>query len=358
MARGVSVLVATLILIVISTIASVVLYLYLTHFFGEVGYTGEKPKIKLKLEAVQRLMSGGLKVYLHNVGDESVEVDRVYILDLNDNILESYPTELQLNSGDIGSFIIPALKLAKISEKVDKIRIMVSCKSGESSLSYIIEGVLRVYTPKPTYIGLQAIRYSLDTHWVVFDYLTGRYELYDDTGGTLQGPYEGMAPILEGVDEYTITTRWVSWDDRPIDSPILIVVNPTGGYEDWVFTWKDPHGVHKFLLQSVGEEGQIEIDFLVFWEDLFNPYNPPGSVDDWKDHVVRVTLYVNGTFRIAVFLAKGGYSHKFYLNVPEGTFDNLPSQVDSLIYTKPFGVYWQNRIGGYYREIPDKIFLV
>jgi len=86
-------------------------------------------------------------------------------------------------------------------------------------------------------------------------------------------------------------------------------------------------------------------DFLIFWEDLFNPLHPPSSVDDWKDHVVRVTLLPGSTYRLAVYLAKGGYKHQFFVattnpNPLAGTF----------AYEKPYGAYWSNVVGGYYEE--------
>ena len=94
------------------------------------------------------------------------------------------------------------------------------------------------------------------------------------------------------------------------------------------------------------------MDFLVFWEDIFNPYHPH-SLDDWKDHVVRVTVFTNGTYRIAVYMAKGGYSHEFYLNVTS----EVPL-TGNLVYRKPFSRYWTYYSSGYYREIPDKIYVI
>ncbi|MHC1600797.1 MAG: hypothetical protein ACXQTI_00985 [Candidatus Nezhaarchaeales archaeon] len=78
-------------------------------------------------------------------------------------------------------------------------------------------------------------------------------------------------------------------------------------------------------------------------------------MDDWKDHVVRVTSFTNGTYRIAVFMAKGGYSHKFYVGVDK-PWESLPSQTP--VYQKSFGAYWSNINGGYCIEITDKIWYV
>jgi len=145
----------------------------------------------------------------------------------------------------------------------------------------------------------------------------------------------------------------VSFANRPVDSPIIIVVNPTYAARDWDFNWTDPHGTFTFHLKKL--KGDVVVDFLVFWEDLYNPAYPR-SLDDWKDHVVRVTQFANGTFRIAVYLAKGGYSHKFYIGVKEPYSDitaNTP------LYTKPFGAWWSRTDAlGRYIAYDSKVWLV
>ena len=70
---------------------------------------------------------------------------------------------------------------------------------------------------------------------------------------------------------------------------------------------------------------------------------------------LKVTIFTDGTFRIAVFMAKGGYSHRFYVNVDE-PWTSLPSQTP--VYQKPFGAYWFKASDGYYVEMTDKIWYV
>lgn len=195
----------------------------------------------------------------------------------------------------------------------------------------------------PENANLTFVAYSTP-HWVVFNYITGEYLFYHSNDGDLtaeEGPVAGSVPILQGISEYTIQTSWSPWENRPIDSPILIIKNPSLT-TTWVFNWTDPHGSFLFRLQPV--ENAID-DFLIFWEDLFNPLHPPSSVDDWKDHVVRVTLLPGNKYRLAVYLAKGGYKHQFFVattnpNPLTGTF----------AYEKPYGEYWSNVVGGYYEE--------
>ncbi|MCD6084619.1 MAG: hypothetical protein J7J20_03665 [Desulfurococcales archaeon] len=52
-------------------------------------------------------------------------------------------------------------------------------------------------------------------------------------------------------------------------------------------------------------------------------------------------------------MAKGGYSHEFYLNV----ISEVPL-TGNLVCRKPFSRYWTYYSSGYYREIPDKIYVI
>jgi len=116
---------------------------------------------------------------------------------------------------------------------------------------------------------------STEHHWAVFRYTDGYFKMYGDYGvaNPPQLVKEGYAPLLVGINEYTITTTSCApWDQRPVDSPLIIVYNPTGGREDWVFTWHDKWGTSKFLFKSLGEDAAV--DFIVFWEDLYYPPTP------------------------------------------------------------------------------------
>ena len=231
------------------------------------------------------------------------------------------------------------------------------------------------------------------THWVFFNFVTGQYYFYSYTGvarNPALGPYTGRAPILKNVDRYLLTCDWVPWSERPVDSPVVIVYNPTRGLSLWKFVWIEPHGYDVFVLPPVTKDPtKVVYDFLVFWEDLWNPYIPPSQVDDWKDHVVRVTLFTNGTVRLQVYIAKGGYLHVFrhqtslananilgYSLCPRSTHcygfcRTGPTQLYD--YCKPHGAFWSNSVTDgsvyvpecgetktvyYYYPMPDKVWYV
>ena len=231
------------------------------------------------------------------------------------------------------------------------------------------------------------------THWVFFNFITGQYYFYSYPGvarNPAEGPYAGHAPILRNTDKYLLTCDWVPWSQRPVDSPVVIVYNPTRGLKTWRFTWIEPHGYDVFVLPPVARKpSEVIYDFLVFWEDLWNPFRPPSQVDDWKDHVVRVTLYANGTVRLQVYIAKGGYLHVFRHQTSLANADTLgyslcpgsthcygfcrTGPTSAYDYCKPHGAFWSNRVADgyvfipqcgedkqvyYYYPMPDKLWYV
>ena len=273
---------------------------------------------------------------IKNLGNEDIRAEdiKVYI-DNQEATISLDPTILTPHQiGKIYIFFIPSQ--INIIYRID---FYIWGRRITSNIKYPCESLLLSLQNA----NLTFVAYSTP-HWVVFNYVTGNYLIYQSTNGDLSaelGPSEGIAPILQNISNYTIQTSWSSWDNRPVNSPIIIVKNPSKN-SLWIFNWTDPHG--SFLFRVYPVENAID-DFLVFWEDLYNPFNPPSSLDDWKDHVVRVTLLPVNTYRIAVYLAKGGYKHQFYIATKS------PNPLNgTLAYEKPYGAYWSNYNNGYYDE--------
>ena len=348
--RGLSALASLILLVAVVAVLGLVIYAFVSSYSSGAlsAGSGAGPGV-IGVDCACRLPSGGLRLFVRNLGAVPVTVTDVYFIDpASQVVLLRFRTNVTVPSGGVSVVTIPSIYLSSIEGRADRVRVVAA--SGSSAHSVVLPEV-RLLRSWAVRLGLMANRYGgRGSHWVVFNFITGEYVLYDNTSGVVSGPYRGVAPVLRGVSEYIITTSWVGWGSRPVNSPILIVVNPTNANRDWAFTWRDPHGTFRFYLQEI--LGDKEVDFLVFWEDIFNPYHPR-SLDDWKDHVVRVTVFTNGTYRIAVYMAKGGYSHEFYLNVTS----EVPL-TGNLVYRKPFSRYWTYYSGGYYREIPDKIYVI
>lgn len=182
-------------------------------------------------------------------------------------------------------------------------------------------------------------------HWVVIDYYFGKYMIFQSVDNDFiaeRGPAFGEIPIYTNRNNFVIQLSSSSWQARPIDSPIIIFKNPNIT-TIWIFNWTDPWGSHLFRVYPF--DGAID-DMLIFWEDLFNPFNPPPSLDDWKDHVLRLTVLENNKYRIAVYLAKGGYKHQFY------AFTKSSNPLEGeLVYEKPHRVTLRNYVNNYYDEV-------
>ena len=356
MTEGVSSVVSLLLLIVLVTVGALIIYLWISPLIGQTTSSTAHLPPNLKAEAFKVTPSGGVIVYVRNIGETTAKIDAIYFIRSNTGVLVKRADEV-IKPGEAKAIVVDSFSLRRVaSENGGKCYVKLSCVGGSEVIitipSHIISSALK---REPQLIGLRAITWS--SHWIILDYSKGYYKLYGDYGPGISGRTfitEDYAPILNNVDEYTIAKNWVSWNDRPVNSPVIVVINPTKASQDWIFTWHDPHGTYKFYLEKL--QGQVELDFLIFWEDLYYPPTKP-NLDDWKDHVIRVTVFSNGTYRIAVYLAKGGYSHEFYLGVEE-PYENLPDQFDKLIYTKPHGEPWSSIEGGYYREMSDKIFIV
>lgn len=183
-----------------------------------------------------------------------------------------------------------------------------------------------------------------DTHWVSYDYVDRDYAFYSSDDEDLDaddGPETGDLVVVEDQDEYTIQDEHEDWEDRAVDTPVVLVENPDPS-EEWEFTWHDPHGSFTFHVPPVHD---ATVDYLMFWEDLYNPYDPPAQIDDWKDHVVRVSYIPPQIYRVAPYLGKGGHKHSFYLSVDQD--DPLEGKN---VYNKSHGEWMDNEEDGVYYE--------
>lgn len=217
--------------------------------------------------------------------------------------------------------------------------------SGTPSLSTNIDLVTGVAREKEvkTRLGFVAYRYSQTSyHVVVFDYITGDYTFYDSSQPG--NSRSGRAVTYSNTNSISISQGQFGY------TPIVIVYNPTRGNSDWTLTIYTVEGTFSYYVQAVSSSKPITADFIVLWGDQVNPIFQTTD-DDWRDHVVRVTVFSDGTSRIAVMTAKGGYQHDFYIIV-----ETVNPVSGERVYTKPYGENWYYFSNGYYREIPNRIY--
>lgn len=365
--KGVSHVVAILLLIVVAVSVSVLLYFYVASTTSRASEqaTVRLPS-KVNIEGIDVAVDGTIILYVRTLDNYNVTLDMFYLVDpRNSMVLASYKYTVELRPGNVAKIFIPSIVIRRISLP-DTSFLILKTGSGEATtsignvpMSVIKEALNRRFKK----IGYRAYRSRTNlnaNHYIVLDPVSGKFRFYENTNG---GEYYGYAPIFTDTNEIFIP-NWVPWEDRPFDSPVLVVVNPTYGHRDWVFTVNLNGVYHRFKLEAIGED--VVSDYLLLWEDLYNPIVPPTSVDDWMDHVVRVSLFFNGTYRVAVYKAKGGYRQAFYVGLPSlNTHLEAPASGccvssmsaigtmdcgDSCVYCKDFGAYWQRMVGGYYTE--------
>ena len=354
--------------ILVAVVTGVTLFTYIHGTVARPGASAVAPA-STHVEKIKVLSSGGLAFYVANDGDTTLTVDEVMFIEPGTGkaLLSQKVKPVKIPPAGVGEVVVPAIYLIRVAQVGENavVRLYGSSAVGTQVMSVtpvIVDSktirkavVAGAKAPKLAFLANTSSTVPGQTHWVVFDYVTGEYWLYSNYSVTNppQLVEHGYAPILHGVSAYTITTGWVPFANRPVDSPIVIVVNPTYAERDWDFNWTAAGSTTVFHLEK--SNGDVVVDFLIFWEDLYNPA-APRSLDDWKDHVVRITQFANGTFRIAVYLAKGGYSHKFYIGVKEPYSDitaNTP------LYTKPFNARWyQTDALGRYVVYDSKVWLV
>jgi len=352
-------LVGVSVAILVAVISGVVLFAYFQGFVAR-SSSSKVTLAFMHVEGIKVISSGGLAFYVSNDCGVNIVVDEVMFIDPESGkvLLDKRVKPVDIPPGKVGEVVVPAIYLTRVEQDRGNIvaRLYGVSTGGTHTISVVptiinSEAIRKavaasVKIPELALLANTSATISNRTHWVVFNYVTGRYWLYsnytcNDSGCFITGPKlaaQGYAPILRGVNAYTASTGPVWIYDSPIKSPIVIVVNPTYAQRDWDFKWTaytsgniNSVVTTTFHLEKLG--GNVVIDFLVFWEDMYNPA-APGYVDDWRDHVVRVTQFTNGTFRIAVYLAKGYYEHRFFIGVKKPYSDIL---ANTPLYTKYFG---------------------
>jgi len=101
---GVSPVIATLLLIVIAVAAAVLAYIWIIGYQGTLTQQASTAQLqeRIKIEAVE-YSGGSLTVYVRNIGDVAVTVDRLYVYDHTGTVKASDTVSLSLNPGDVKS---------------------------------------------------------------------------------------------------------------------------------------------------------------------------------------------------------------------------------------------------------------
>ena len=106
--KGVSPVIAVLLLIVIAVAAAVLTYLWVLGYIGTVQSTGgtEQLQKRIKIEGVNTVNN---TVYVRNIGDIKVTIDAVYVLNATGVIASNTSIEQEIDPGNVQEISLPSV---------------------------------------------------------------------------------------------------------------------------------------------------------------------------------------------------------------------------------------------------------
>ena len=174
-------------------------------------------------------------------------------------------------------------------------------------------------------------------HYVRINLVTGEYELIYIDGDDVKTA-SGRAKVLK--DTNVIDLSKLSWEERYKLGPVIVFVNPYFAAKDYEVEIIDIRGTHlKIPMEKlVDDKSLVGLDALVCWEDLWWP-GTSASLDDYQDHIVRVTVFTNNVVRIEIVYTEAGYIHVFFIDPPsadKGKLQDLVRRYMDNNYRLPF----------------------
>jgi len=184
-------------------------------------------------------------------------------------------------------------------------------------------------------------------HWVYLNLTTGLWQFRYVSGTDVRNA-SGQVTVVEGP---LLNLSAMTWEERYNMGPFVVFVNPYRASQDYNITIVNTRNqtITFTLYPLVDYQDKVKLDIVVAWEDLWWP-GTTRALDNYVDHTVRLTIFDNGTARVAILRASGGYLHMFMLNSQLPPFDTVPNIVekyvnnnytldpeDSVIYVKPHG---------------------
>jgi len=363
MRRGVSPAVIALIVIVIAVAASVALYYMM--FNKMLRHTPTVP-VKLGAVYVEGVKSGIGYIDIYVLSTVTTKVDTVYLQRCGSTTSIAaikLPHPITLVKGSVTLIHIPLVNLGiNPASLPNKVCISLGTSKGITAVGATAIDIAKYLelASRRAVIGFIAGRDTScalgdrrvnpsDIEWFYINLVTGSLEYRLVVGGK-HYDYRGRATFL--YNKTVLDLRAMSWEQRFKLGPAVIVVNPYLAAKDFVFRVIDIYGhVYTFDLKKlVPNPDEVALDILVLWEDLWSPIATPStaSLDNYVDHVVRVTVFTNNTVRIEVLHASGCFIHFFVVSPPP--FDEIPKileqymkngfrlpESDGIVYVKTHG---------------------
>ena len=371
--KGVSPLIAIVIIVSMSMYLSIAVSLWMAGIIGQQGY-GTRP---IRLEIRNPITYGRLfRVYIRNMGGENLYIDNIFVNNKFAKMKLAYdltnPSKYNIAFYGQRDFLIgiepgQTIVLWALADESMKAGVDYSIRIHTTlgfEASIILRPALGIDLGRLASIKLAAIykdenwRYLIDKGCLIeFDPATWEYkywnitcdvnEPYNATKYTLIGLngitgnithpppalYHGDTPII--INSFATASKY----NAPPTSPVIMVLNLYAHLRDWNFTWRNLSTyTDKFIMEKV-PKAITGLDFILLWEDQWgnpehsgNGLSGPNWINyqdrhSWIDHAVRITWLEDGRVRVGVYRAGGGYLHVMYIG-------------EDYIYHKPDGDFW------------------
>ena len=336
---GLSPTIAVAIITLIVVVSGVMVYMWVSKGVKQQAVeASERGRIigsAVKIDAVQ-VGPGYVLVYARSLGGTHI-VDHIYLYDSEGKLLGELELQqpILLQPGKPAVIAIPLLLVEEARGYQGRVRIVLSTQAGVLNAWSTVD--LASASAHFTVVGLIAgrgVSCSLGNlrvdpsqiHWLYVDVATGRYKFRYIGGSNIQS-LEGTARVI--TNSNTLNLKSMEGDEIYRLGPVVIIVNPYRASHDYSVTVIDIRNrSHEFNLKGLIDDPSIVvIDAVILWEDLWRP-NTTSSLDNYIDHVIRVTIFTNSTARIEVMRASGCYLHMFMYS-PRGLpgFDSVPDIV-------------------------------
>ncbi len=368
--RGVEHVAAVVLLLLVAVSAGVIVYVWLTGFTskGASSTAGlqQLTRGKAVIEAV-KVGPGYIAVYVRGVSGDPY-IDTVYLVSPSGSLLAviKLPAKVRVEPGRVSVVYIPVILFrGKIPQgpvylKLGSSTGVVASTEKPINLGYYIQEAMSQLS-----IGIFVDRggawnygsIALDTvlnvtpgliydHAIILNPLTGVYQYLYSSGVSLYSGEEGSgvttlvtlstqlpAPLSTYI---TINSTTFSADLYDLYysvgaaeykqlmykyfGPFIVILNPQWGVGNFTVYIHGVFGDTRLYDFSpvASSKYDVAVDLIILYEDLWTPAQLY-TLDNYVDHVLRVTVFTNGTIAVWVYHCSGGYLHALFLDPPSFT---------------------------------------
>ncbi len=345
--RGISQLLACILVCIVAIISGVLFYLLCTHLAFTV--LPSNPSSRPGTITIMGSKSGPGYVVYYVLSRGNVTLHELVIKYLNGTVacVEDFPGGLRLRPNTLNT--------------VPVIGTLLHCAKGIPDEGYTLfmtsSSVVASSPPTnfdPVKTGLMSIRFAYFEDEVARStdklYVNLSSDYWDSIlvypfskiyaircKGSSCTPIWSKTTTILPIGQNVLDIESMTLEQRYNLGPIVVVINPTYGTSNWTFKIIDALGyVHTFVLKKItSSRTDVVVDMLLLWEDTWHPgvlkeiaeglYNPDYVIDNWLDSIIRITIFTNNTARIKVLSESGAWMHAFFLEPPR------PSSIDTFL---------------------------